>query len=656
MDKDNSTNKVLNNHTTSGPRNNRESSSRTGVMGNQPTPDIGGMGQDTARQANIQPGTNRSSGEQDPPRRYGAQARERIRQEKQQQESASAPSSGSSESNAEKNSKPKEGFIQRLKKTLLTEDEVGPTDSTPENKKDPGIKKVEKPVATKTDGISPKSKPENSRPINRQTPVKEAPQPTVNEPKIKMAEPDTAKPQALGKINPKKQEVTDPQKFSMSDKVSAKDLGLPTINQSIKLEESPPPRKSQLNIFAIFAFFVAFIVWSIYTQVDEVAVASGQIIPTGFIKSVQHLEGGIVAEVMVQDGDVVERGQILLRMDGESANSDLEQTLVRRHALEVQAERLRAVGTGIEPNFEQFKNIEDQEIVKDQRAIYDMQRQNLDDQISVINTQIEQKKASLALHMGRLSDLQKQLEVAEKQRDVNEKLIKKRLVTRTAYLESQREVHEVATDANQAKNQIQETKEAIAEQEKRIIETKTRLRNESLREMGAVTSEIAQIDEAITRLKDKVNRLEVLAPSSGVVKGLKATTLRGIIQPGEEIMQIVPRKAMEVEARVEPKDIGNVKVGQNVRVKVSAFDYAKYGDIPGSLHTISASTFKDEEGKPYYRALVKLSKYHVGDNADVNNITPGMTATVDIDTGEKSLFDFFIKPIIKALDTSFRER
>src|SRR5690606_20738112 len=161
-------------------------------------------------------------------------------------------------------------------------------------------------------------------------------------------------------------------------------------------------------------------------------------------------------------------------------------------------------------------------------------------------------------------DLREQAAVAEKQRDVNKELFDKRLKTGTEYRNSEENVSRVNKELNQVLNQMQQTKQAIAESENKLTELGTRLRNDALPEMGNVTGEIAQVKESITKLQDRVNRLEIKAPVSGIVKGLKTNTLNGVIQPGEEIMQIVPENAMEVEAQINPKDVGNTQNGQAV--------------------------------------------------------------------------------------------
>ena len=184
----------------------------------------------------------------------------------------------------------------------------------------------------------------------------------------------------------------------------------------------------------------------------------------------------------------------------------------------------------------------------------------------------------------------------------------------------------------------------------------TNLRNVALTEMGNTTGEIAQVKESITKLQDRVNRLEIKSPVSGIVKGLKTNTLKGVIQPGEEIMQIVPANAMEIEAQINPKDIGNTQVGQDVTIKVSAYDYSRFGSIEGKLHAISASTFLDDNKKPFYKAFIKMDQLYVGKDPKENRVSVGMTVIAEIHTGKKTLLQYLTKPVYNAVKTSFRER
>lgn len=430
---------------------------------------------------------------------------------------------------------------------------------------------------------------------------------------------------------------------------------VPSLNRSLHIEEGRPPHSSRINILIACTIAIAFIVWASLTPIEEIATASGQVIPTGFIKSIQHLEGGIINEIKVHEGDMVKEGQLLLLLDGKSAQSELDQALAKERSLKIRAERLRAFGLGQKPNFSDFIKTH-KDLVKDQQDIYDMQLRNREDQRAVIDKQQEQQKALLAVQLGQKKDLEDQLAIAEKQRDVNEELFNKRLKTGTEYRNSAANAASIREKLDQILNQMQQTRQAIAESDNKLTELGTHLRNDALTEMGNVTAEIAQVKESITKLKDRTERLEIKAPVSGIVKGLKTNTLKGIIQPGEEILQVVPENAMEIEAQVNPKDVGNIQLGQDVTIKVSAYDYSRFGSVAGKLHAVSASTFLDENKKPYYKAFITLNQLYMGNNPKTNRISVGMTVQADIHTGEKTLLQYLIKPVYNAVKTSFRER
>lgn len=430
---------------------------------------------------------------------------------------------------------------------------------------------------------------------------------------------------------------------------------VPSLNRSLHIEEGRPPHSSRMNILIACVIAFAFIVWATLTPIEEIASAPGQIIPTGFIKTIQHLEGGIISEIKVHEGDMVKEGQLLLVLDGKGSESELEQALAKEASLKIRAERLRAFGLGQKPNFSDFAKAH-KDLVNDQQAIYDMQVKNRNDQRAVIDKQQEQQKALLAVQLGQEKDLRDQLAIVEQQRDVNKELFDKRLKTGTEYRNSAENVSRVRKELDQVLNQMQQTRQAIAESDNKLTELGTHLRNDALTEMGNVTADIAQVKESITKLQDRVNRLEIKAPVSGIVKGLKITTLKGVIQPGEDIMEVVPENAMEVEAQINPKDVGNIQLGQDVTIKVSAYDYSRFGSISGKLHGVSASTFLDENKKPYYKAFITLDQLYVGKDPKANKITAGMTVLVDIHTGEKTLLQYLIKPVYNAVKTSFRER
>lgn len=432
-------------------------------------------------------------------------------------------------------------------------------------------------------------------------------------------------------------------------------------HQSIHLDEAQLPASSRLSILSITLILSGFLIWASVTPIEEVAMTEGSIIPTALIKSVQHLEGGIVKDVLVSEGELVRAGQSLILLDGKAAASELQTLMVREKTLKIRAERLRAYGLSYEPNFETYRK-ELPQVVDDQEAIYKIQVKNRDDQLAVVAKQLEQRKAQLAIQLGQEHDYREQLAVVVKERDVQKDLLDKKLSTGTKVREAEEKIAEVKKDLNSAVNQAQSIRQEMAEKENELLRIATQLRNDAMKELGEVTVELSQVTEAKDKLVDRVERLEIVAPNEGVIKGLKANTLKGIIKPGDTILEIVPVNAIEAEVKIKPKDVGNLRVGQKVTVKVTSFDYARYGSVPGSLTSISASTFVDEApsspgpNEPYYKGRIKLEKYYVGQDSTKNVIMPGMIVQADIDIGAKSLMSYLTNSVYKAIESSFGER
>lgn len=427
------------------------------------------------------------------------------------------------------------------------------------------------------------------------------------------------------------------------------------IHTSPYLKE-PVPKQSRKNIFIVFLILSSFIAWASLTVIDEVTVGTGEIVPVNLVKSIQHLDGGVISKIFVEEGQFVNKGDILLNIDGVRAISELSQINAKKIGLEIQSERLRSFGLDEKPNFSKYEKAAPN-LVNEQKAIYEIQMKNKNDQISIINNQLEQIKSQLKTKNNQKSDINEQFKLIEQRRDADKHLFDKRLKTRTEYLRTEQDLKEIQTDYNLITNQIMESESKISENKSRLLELNTRLRNEALIELNNLSQEISQINERLSELNDRVNRLNIFAPISGIIKGLRITTTGMVMKSGEEILQIVPTENLEIEAKVSPSNIGNVEVGQKALIKVSAYDYAQYGGIEGVVKNISATTYLDEENKPSYKIVInQLSKKYLGNDSKKNQLSPGMTAQINIDTGNKTLLNYLIRPVYNAVSEAFREK
>lgn len=428
------------------------------------------------------------------------------------------------------------------------------------------------------------------------------------------------------------------------------------LAQSVVLEEAGSSSLIRAGMMTVGLVIIAFIAWSYFTEVDEVSISFGEVIPSGKIQTIQHLEGGIVSEILITEGQIVEAGDPLIRLDPAAAYSERAQMQARRAGLLLKAERLRAFGTGREPDFsivgEEYANL-----VEDQETIYRVQTSSQASRREVLVNQIEQTRTELDVLDEQESTHRKHLKIVQDELKMREKLYKKGLTSKVVYLELKREANQSRGDVNKIVQERLKALEAHDEAKNRLNQDIAKTKEQALQEMGTVTSELAQVREALAKLEDRVKRLEVVAPVRGIVKGLQATTVGGVLAPGATVTEIVPLdKELIVETKITTKDVGHMRVGQPVTVKVTSFDFARYGGITGELTAISATTFMNEKEEPYYKGLVTLDRSYVGYDPESNRIMPGMTVQADVTTGKKTLLQYLLKPVYSSVNEAFRER
>lgn len=427
------------------------------------------------------------------------------------------------------------------------------------------------------------------------------------------------------------------------------------LSQPTILEEAGPPRSLTHLLTVVSLLLVGAIAWAGIVEMRETAVTQGQVMPAGSVYLVQHLEGGIVAEILVREGDVVERDQLLVRMQAAAAAAELDQLRSREASLALKAERLRAFVLDRAPDFSAGAG--NAGLVADQRAILDMQIEARDSQRAVLRSRSAQRDAELEALGERKTILESQLRVMEQQDALRAGLADKGLLGQATYLDSQKSLIESRGDLASIVGDIARTRAAQAEARNSLIELDATLRNDALNEVGSVTAELAQVREASAKLEDRVRRLRISAPARGVIKGLAVNTIGGVIAPGETMMEIVPfDEALVAEVQIAPRDIGHLRIGQAAQVKVTTYDVARFGAVEGKLQHISASTFVDEAGEPFYKGIIGLQQSYVGDQPAANPILPGMVVDADINTGSKSLLAYLLRPVYRGLRDAFHER
>jgi HlyD family secretion protein/adhesin transport system membrane fusion protein len=421
----------------------------------------------------------------------------------------------------------------------------------------------------------------------------------------------------------------------------------------------------------------ATLTWAALTHVPEVAAGVGEIAPAAAPAPVQHLEGGIVAEVLVNEGEEIEAGQPLLRMNDAAAQSELSQARLRLESLQLQAQRLAAAAEGNMVALElrgghgstrvtvadaggethAVPPMASGTFVAPQRAALDARLRALADRIAVLQEQVAQRRGDLATLSGQLSAVQEQMTLHAKELGIREELARNGLTTRLAVLEAQRLLMGARAEHERLSGQHATAQRSLAEAEARIVETQSAAVDEARQEAARVALEVAETTEIVRKLEDRTERTLLRAPIGGVLRGLAVHRPGTVLPPGGLIAEIMPKDApLVADVRIMPRDIGFIEVGQPVHVKVQAFDYSRYGSVEGRVERVSAGTFLDEQRQPHYRARISLSQQYVGHDPHKAQLVPGMTVQADVTTGNKTVLQYLLKPIYSAMAASFHER
>ncbi len=428
------------------------------------------------------------------------------------------------------------------------------------------------------------------------------------------------------------------------------------LGQSIMLEESGPSSFLRISVMFGFIALMGFILWAQITEIDEVAVASGEVIPSGTVQTIQHIDGGTISSISIGEGDIVEKDQVLLTLDPTDVEDDIRKLTTQYLIWELTAARLKAFTTE-QPSIDFSTSPKYTGYLEEQQNLLRIQRLDLESQQNVIKSQIDQRSGELAALKEQILALGKQLAPLREQMEIREGLLKNNTVSRFDFLESRRELLKEEGQLDELVSKQDTTEQAIAEAESRLNELNSRIMREALAEMSNANAEALKLKEELSRLEAARLRLTVRSPVNGIVQGLDVNSVGTVIKPGNPILSIVPvKQELIVEARIRPEDIGFIEIGQQATVKFTTFNYARYGAVEGKLNHISATTFEDDQGENFYKGKIVLDKNFVGEVAGQNMILPGMTALADIHSGQKTLMDYLLKPIHTTLSQSFRER
>lgn len=413
-------------------------------------------------------------------------------------------------------------------------------------------------------------------------------------------------------------------------------------------------RRAQTIVRAAVLVVAGLVVWASQAHVDEITRGEAKVIPSRQLQVVQSLDGGVVAEILVREGQVVDEGQLLLRIDETRAVSGVNESKAQAFALQVRAARLKALAEGTAFVPPRPGEGEEARIVDEEQRLYAARTSELANLLSINRQQVAQRQEELAEVRARRQSAERGLELAMQELNKTRPLLSSGAVSEVDILRLEREVTRLRGEVEQTGAQIARVQAAIGEAQRKVQETEIGFRNEARKELSDVLGKLSALNEGVVALADKVDKTSVRSPVRGTVQRLLANTVGGVVQPGKDIVEIVPLDdALLLEARIQPRDIAFIHPGQSAMVKFTAYDFAIYGGLEAEVEHISADTVADEEGNAFYMVRVRTREASLGEGLP---IIPGMVAQVDILTGKKTILSYLLKPVLRAKANALTER
>jgi adhesin transport system membrane fusion protein len=404
-----------------------------------------------------------------------------------------------------------------------------------------------------------------------------------------------------------------------------------------------------LMAFALFGFWL----WAVSYKIEQQVSAVGEIIPSGQTTIVQHLEGGIVSRIEVREGQKVETGQPLFLISNTQAQSTLDELRIQTVAARIQTLRLKAEIAGIPPDFSSLGSDATASMLDNETELYKSRVQNFKESVSVLEEQLHQKTLKIEDLNTQLVNLKSEMQVAQKQYDINQGLYSAGALSETRYLDTKSALRNFVTRIGQIQKSIPVIAAEADEIRRRIGEMREKQKSSLIEELKKVEIALSQLNERGTMPSDQIKRSAVVSPVRGLVNKIHINTIGGVVKPGEKLVEITPiGDELIVEARVSTKDRGLVWNGQPAMIKVSAYDYSMYGGIKGSLKEISPDTLFDERGNPYYRVRVVLSQPDLGSDKP---LFPGMTVQVSILSNKITIWQYLMRPVWKVAEKALRD-
>ncbi len=409
--------------------------------------------------------------------------------------------------------------------------------------------------------------------------------------------------------------------------------------------------------WGVMILVASALVWANFAELDEVAIAPGEVIPKGQVKVIQHLEGGIIKQIYVTEGQRVSRGDPLVQLDLGASGANPEELQVQLDGLMLMRARLQAEAFGKRLKFTREIAAARPALVRSERETYEGRKRQLQSSLAILREQTRQRELEIKEVEAKRRALIANLELARQRLRMSRDLLTDKLVAKMEHLKLESEVQGLEGELARLKPAIPRIRASLDEARERQRAEILNFRRGAVEQLRKVKLSIARNQEHLAKATDQARRTKITSPVDGVVKNLRFHTIGGVVRPGEGVMEIVPsHENLVIEARISPIDVGYVRVGQPVVVKITTYDYARYGGLDGKIINIAADSDADREGQQFFKVVVETDRTYLGTEPGLLPIAPGMQATVDIHTGTKSVMQYLLTPVLKLKHEAFRER
>lgn len=429
------------------------------------------------------------------------------------------------------------------------------------------------------------------------------------------------------------------------------------MNELESATREKPSGPAILLLVSMAAFIAVFILWAAITQVEEIARGQGQVVPTREIQVVQSLEGGILQELLVAEGDRVEKGQILLRISDVQFSSEERGTEARSLGLRAKKTRLKAEADGTAFTLPPEILQKAPKVAENEKALYESRQKELATSFTILDDRINKATADLEEVKAEISRLSNSRAGLNREYAITRDMVAKRAVPKLEQIRLERELADIGGQINarsKEKEGLEAELSAVKNERQSQVE---KFRSNALSELNEVETQISALNESLKSIGDRVDRTEIRAPAAGLVNAIRIKTVGGVVEPAMQLVEIVPMDdELKIVAKVAPIDVAFLKRGQPVKVKISAYDSQIYGALDGELVRIAANSTSDREGNVTFEIEVKTVRNYLGDAANPLPITPGMVAEVNVVTGRRTIMYYLLKPLRRTMDRAMAER